>query len=52
MRILTTGTTAECSIMLPLAAFPMHCYRLPNPAIYGGMATPVGATGSKVAVCP
>jgi hypothetical protein len=50
--------------MLPLAAFPMHCYpaarcnsilpfsskwsRLPNPLVRGGMATPVGATGSKV----
>jgi hypothetical protein len=51
-------------MMLPLAAFPMHYYpaaqcnpilpfnskqsRLPNPAVRGGMATPVGATGSKV----
>src|SRR3981189_1347744 len=50
--------------MLPLAAFPMHYYpaarfnpilpfnskrsRLPNPAVRGGIATPVGATGSKV----
>ena len=45
-------------------AFPMHCYpaarcnpilpssskrfRLPNPLVRGGMATPIGATGSKV----
>ena len=49
--------------MLPLAAFPMHCYparcdpilpfnskrsRLPDPVVRGGMVTPVGATGSKV----
>ena len=58
------NAATECNIMLPLAAFPMHCCpaarcnpilpsnskrsRLPNPAIRGGMATPVGATGSKV----
>jgi hypothetical protein len=50
--------------MLPLAAFPTHYYpaahcnqislfnskrsRLPNPAVRGGMATPVGAKGRKV----
>jgi hypothetical protein len=50
--------------MLPLAAFMMHYYpaarcnpilpfnsdrsQLPNQAVRGGMATPVGATGSKV----
>jgi hypothetical protein len=54
------------NIMLPLAAFTMHYYpavrcnpilpfnsnrpRLPNPAVRGGMATPIGATGSKVRV--
>jgi hypothetical protein len=52
--------------MLLLAAFPMHYYpaaqynpilpfnskrsRLPNPAVRGGTAAPVGATGSKVRI--
>jgi len=47
---------------VPLAAFPMHYLlppgaiinwkrsRLPSPTVRGGMATTVGATGSKVRV--
>ena len=58
------NAVTECNIMLPLAAFPMRYYpaslcnpilpfnskrsRLPNPAVRGGMATPVGATSGKV----
>jgi hypothetical protein len=57
------NAATECNIMLPLAAFPMHYYpaaqcnpilpfnskrsRLPNPAVRGGMAAPVGATGAS-----
>src|SRR5216684_3744381 len=41
----TINPAARCNPILP---FNSKRSRLPNPAVRGGMATPVGETGSKV----
>ena len=43
----TINPAARCNPILP---FSSKRSRLPNPAVRGGAATPVGATGSKVRI--